>query len=316
MRRVHLQREDYTVGWICALPIEKAAAIAALDGPQHDPPSIPRDDGNSYTFGRMGIHNVVIASMPLGEYGTTTAAVVAQSMMRSFTLRFGLMVGIGGGAPGPSADIRLGDVVVGTSVIQYDYGKRTRDDQLVKTSDPKKPPLMLLNAISTLQANHISKGTGSMLKFLADIISECPPQFSFPGSDRDHIFESGYDHPEGQNSCDLCDPHKRKTRVPRDEDLPAVHYGLIASANQVMKHGSTREKLHKELKALCFEMEAAGLTGHFQCLTIRGICDYSDSHKSKEWQPYASATAAAYAKELLSVIHGSDVADGTLERQY
>jgi hypothetical protein len=46
-------------------------------------------------------------------------------------------------------------------------------------------------------------------------------------------------------------------------------------------------------------MEAAGLMDIIPCLPIRGICDYSDSHKSKEWQKYAAATAAAYAKELL-----------------
>lgn len=42
----------------------------------------------------------------------------------------------------------------------------------------------------------------------------------------------------------------------------------------------------------------------FPCLVIRGICDYADSHKNKMWQPYAAATAAAYAKELLLVIPG------------
>jgi hypothetical protein len=46
----------------------------------------------------------------------------------------------------------------------------------------------------------------------------------------------------------------------------------------------------------------------FPCLVIRGVCDYADSHKNKRWQPYAAATAAAYAKELLSVIPGADVA--------
>ena len=50
-------------------------------------------------------------------------------------------------------------------------------------------------------------------------------------------------------------------------------------------------------------MEAAGLMDNFPCLVIRGICDYSDAHKNKKWQPYAAATAAAYAKELLGVIH-------------
>ena len=53
---------------------------------------------------------------------------------------------------------------------------------------------------------------------------------------------------------------------------------------------------------MCFEMEAAGLMNDFGCLVIRGICDYADSHKNKKWQPYAAATAAACAKEILSVI--------------
>ena len=60
---------------------------------------------------------------------------------------------------------------------------------------------------------------------------------------------------------------------------------------------------------LCFEMEAAGLMNNFPCLVVRGICDYADSHKNKQWQPYAAATAAAYAKELLSVIPSAEVAE-------
>jgi nucleoside phosphorylase len=51
---------------------------------------------------------------------------------------------------------------------------------------------------------------------------------------------------------------------------------------------------------MCFEMEAAGLMNHFPCLVVRGICDYSDSHKNKQWQGYAAMTAAAYAKDLLT----------------
>ena len=54
-------------------------------------------------------------------------------------------------------------------------------------------------------------------------------------------------------------------------------------------------------------MEAAGLMDSFPCLVIRGICDYADTHKNKEWQPYAAATAAAYAKELLRTIPGSQI---------
>jgi nucleoside phosphorylase len=52
-----------------------------------------------------------------------------------------------------------------------------------------------------------------------------------------------------------------------------------------------------------------GLMDTFPCLVIRGICDYADSHKNKRWQSYAAATAAAYAKKLLSVIPAQTIAD-------
>jgi hypothetical protein len=75
----------------------------------------------------------------------------------------------------------------------------------------------------------------------------------------------------------------------------------------VMRHGVTRDRLRRELDVLCFEMEAAGLMDQFPCLVIRGICDYADSHKNKRWQAYAAATAAAYAKEIVSIIQGNQV---------
>jgi nucleoside phosphorylase len=66
-----------------------------------------------------------------------------------------------------------------------------------------------------------------------------------------------------------------------------------------MKDALIRDKLSAEKGVLCFEMEAAGLMNHFPCLVIRGICDYSDTHKNKKWQGYAAMAAAAYAKDLL-----------------
>jgi nucleoside phosphorylase len=79
-----------------------------------------------------------------------------------------------------------------------------------------------------------------------------------------------------------------------------------------MRHGLTRDRLRRHLNVLCFEMEAAGLMNRFPCLVIRGICDYADSHKNKRWQPYAAATAAAYAKELLCTIAGKQIAETRL----
>ena len=132
-------------------------------------------------------------------------------------------------------------------------------------------------------------------------------EFTYRGQDQDRLFDALSDHYGLDNACDNCEISELVTRLARDRHDPVIHYGLIASGNQVIKHGGTRDKLGQELGILCFEMEAAGLMDNFPCLVIRGICDYADSHKSKQWQGYAAAAAAAYAKELLSVIHPNQV---------
>jgi hypothetical protein len=111
-----------------------------------------------------------------------------------------------------------------------------------------------------------------------------------------------YDHVDTGSTCKQCDISKLVKRHARDDTNPIVHYGTIASGNRVMRHGTTRDRLRREFDILCFEMEAAGLMNNFPCVVIRGVCDYADSHKNKRWQEYAAATAAACAKELLSII--------------
>ncbi|RYP20808.1 hypothetical protein DL767_009393 [Monosporascus sp. MG133] len=131
--------------------------------------------------------------------------------------------------------------------------------------------------------------------------------FGYQGAEHDQLFEATYDHERG-DTCDECDQDRVVERLPaRTDSAPRIHYGNIASGNEVMKHGVTRDRIASEEGVICFEMEAAGLMDSFPCLVIRGICDYADSHKNKRWQPYAAATAAAFAKELLGVINKQEV---------
>jgi hypothetical protein len=110
------QREAYTVGWVCALPIELAAAQEMLDE-EHEDLEQDENDSNLYSFGSIGGHKVVLACLPAGQTGTNSAAAVAMQMKATFKgIRFGLMVGIGGGVPSGEVDIRLGDVVVSQPV--------------------------------------------------------------------------------------------------------------------------------------------------------------------------------------------------------
>lgn len=297
-----LSHDDYNVGWICALPIEMAAAKAMLNDIHGGLPG-DSNDSNTYTLGSIGMHNIVIACLPSGHYGTNNAATVANNMHRSFpSIQIRLMVGIGGGAPG-KVDIRLGDVVVGDKVVQHDFGKTVHDGSFERTGILTRPPQEIMTAVSKLRSDHESSRS-QIRSILSEMLERYPSmaKYAYPGSLQDKLYENTYDHAQALSSCDQCDPSKLVNRPGRDTTDPRIHYGVIASGNQVIKHAKTRDKLAQELDVLCFEMEAAGLMGSFPCLVIRGVCDYSDSRKNKQWQEYAAAAAAAYAKELLSVI--------------
>lgn len=371
--------EKYTIGWISALSIELTAARLFLER-KHDPPNpdkINKDDSNVYTLGEINGHNIVIAVMPHGEYGTTTAASVALNMLHSFpNLRVALMVGIGGGAPTPEKDIRLGDVVVSIpkdgkgGVYQYDFGKRIQDREFQTTGHLNQPPYAVLTAVSQLISDYHLEGQ-KIDKAIECILDEKPKLrklYGRPPPDADVLYASHVVHPvDGKSSsckevCMTQSPEiigarkrvashadspdypdkRRRTSTSHERDLdpatfmpdgddkdqrvrddrkearlsrtihrsqkgiedddPAIHYGLIASGNSLMKDASMRDELATKVGVLCFEMEAAGIMNNLPCLVVRGICDYSDSHKNDEWHGYAAMTAAAYTRDLLRVM--------------
>ncbi|KAL4890101.1 hypothetical protein BDV59DRAFT_195221 [Aspergillus ambiguus] len=308
-----LSHDAYSVGW-----------VALLDEEHERLPPGPKDD-NTYLLGLMGRHNVVIAFPGSGVFGTSAATRTATNMIRTFrNIRFCLMVGVGGGAPNPPdpedplKDIRLGDVVVSSpkgshgGVLQYDMGKWEDGAEFTIKSHLNKPPNILLSAIELLKSDH-DFGEGEMMKYIehmAEKSTKLPAlkDYRFPGRDEDRLFKVGSFH-AGGDDCSNCDVMGLEKRLERKSDEPLVHYGLIASSNAVMRSAQRRDELRDAWGISCFEMEAAGLMDNFPCLVIRGICDYSDGHKHKFWQPYASVVATAYAKDLLRVIHPEEVAD-------
>lgn len=299
MSRRRCSPEEYTVGWISALPVELEAATQMLNEVHQDCDQGP-GDANLYTLGSMGSHDVVIACLPTGSTGTNMAAAVAGQMKSKFSsLQFVLMVGVGGGAPSSLADVRLGDVVVSQpltgrgGVVQYDFGKSTPSG-FVRTGFLNAPPTRLLSALAKLQAKpSLKEGMLRAATQFQHLRQGLP----------DVLFEAAYAHEKGEHDCVFCDDSRILSRLARNSPESVIHYGVIASGNLVIRDGVARDQLSAELGGvLCFEMEAAGLMNVFPCLVIRGICDYADSHKNKKWQPYSAAMAAAFAKELLRVL--------------
>lgn len=307
-----LSANDYSVGWICAVPVEYVAAQVMLDEVHKRPGTLARSDGNDYVFGRVGEHNVVVTVLSSGGYGTTSATKVAADMQASFpSVKHGLMVGIGGAAPTPKNDVRLGDIVVSVpgngrpGVFQYDYGKDVQGWEFETTGTLNQPPRILLNAVAGLRADHDSASGGHRLEDAVNKVFEKRPHlrknYQRPGPEADHLFKSSVTHATscGADQCSYGNPVHLEERSERArKGRSEIHYGLIASANQVMKNALVRDRWASK-GVLCFEMEAAGLMNDFPCLVVRGLCDYSDTHKNKIWQGYAAMVAAAYAKDLL-----------------
>lgn len=149
----------YTVGIVCALPLELLAVRALFDQTHHDLP-LSAADSNYYALGSIGRHRVVAACLPDGEYGTKSVTDVALNLKRSFTsVKLCLLVGIGGGVPSCRNDIRLGDVVVSEptdispGVMQYDMGKALQNGVFEQKGILYPPPRLVMTTLSSLKSD-------------------------------------------------------------------------------------------------------------------------------------------------------------------
>jgi nucleoside phosphorylase len=234
---------DYTIGFICALSVESVALRAFLDEEHAGLSHVAAEDHNAYILGRMGQHKVAIAVLP-AEVGLASAAGVAKDMLHTFTnLRFGLLVGIGGGAPSQAQDrdVRLGDVAVSYpsnghgGVFQYDFGKTIQDRKFEHTAILNQPPELLRATVTALRADYEFKGHSLQHVIEAALVKNkrLRKRYSKPDKDTDVLYVSEFTHGErGQECSKVCRDGMvivRKERTDEDDD-PAIHYGELLSS--------------------------------------------------------------------------------------
>ncbi|KAF6819832.1 ankyrin repeat protein [Colletotrichum plurivorum] len=277
----------YSVGWICPLEVEQIAAIKMLDETHESVPQSSTDH-NVYKLGSINGYNIVIAG--LHGPGNVAAATVVTQMRTTFpNLRYGLLVGIGGGVPVTTDHgiIRLGHIVVSkptgihSGTVKYDHGKAI-DGVFERTGALAPPPALLLNAAQSLATHRTMADTDPLEEHIKriDTSRKKLSHFQFPGVEKDHLYPlASANHDDG------------------DSDI-VIHRGTIASGGLVVKDASLRDGLARQHGILCFETEAAGVLEDFHCIVIRGIADYCDSRKNNDWHGYAAAVAAAYGREL------------------
>lgn len=294
----------YTIVWIAPLEIEYQAALHILDHVHAGRFRASQGDDYVYRAGDINGHNIVVATLPAGqEYGTGSAAALASQIKKFFpNLWLGLLVGVAAGLPNlakrPPLDIRLGDVLVGLPIgesaglIAYDLGKETTDGfqllqcgRVLASTNP-----LIRSAIGNIKV--MAPNDADIFLPIYETIKNkehASGTFADPGQKEDVLYQTS-----GQGV---------EERVVREERAAGkrtrVWYGSIGSGDKLVKNARKRNELRDTYNIIGLEMEAAGTMNRIPVGVIRGVCDYGDERKNKQWQPYAAAMAAAYAKAII-----------------
>ncbi|RGP58838.1 hypothetical protein FLONG3_11359 [Fusarium longipes] len=245
--------------------------------------------------------------------GIADAATVAANCGKSFPgIKLALVGGVCGVVPFKlnKDEVVLGDVIISDGIIQYDFGPQLpdrfarKDTVLDSLGRPNQEIRGVLAKIKSLR--HRRQFSAKIVEYLDVLRQEPEPRAEYPGVMADRLFEASYRHTEDQKSCVQlgCNGElvlRGRLETAGVHTMPAVHFGLMASGNLVMKSGEDRDRIAAQEDIIAFAMEGAGAWDSFPCIVVKGACDYADSHKSKIWQRYAAATAAACAKAFLSL---------------
>lgn len=277
-------RDGFTIAVLCALPREANAVMALLDEEWEDAAQKygkSANDDNSYTFGLLGGKPIVLAYASMGK---VAAANVSKDLTTSFSnISLLLVVGVCGGAPKnpeTNVEVQLGDIIISTQVIQGDFGrvyergferKTEIEDTLGRASREIRG---FVTKLSTLHAEtRITKRTNEYLI----------------NTFRHTVYRKRF-------HC----PAKVEEELSKQQSLQhvALHFGRIMSTDSVIKSAPYRDDAILRERAVAFEMESAGTWENAPTLLLKGVCDYADSSKNKDWQDFAALSAASCAKAI------------------
>lgn len=298
-----LDPAHYTVALIAPLEIEARAALSFFDEIHDGYFPVARGHDYVFTAGKVCGHHVILATLPPGQpYGTGSAGALAGQVKMCFpNLWFGLLVGVAAGLPdltrSPPRDIRLGDVLVAlpegesAGLVAYDLGRDIGEDSLQLLHGGHalaKTETVIRSAIGSIKLKAPRDADVFLVHYRQMLESQDDDGiFVDPGQEQDILYDLGV---------------KIDRRLRPDHRRTRVWYGPIGSGEKLMRNPTRRDELRDRHGIIGLEMEAAGTMNTIPVGVIRGVCDYADSHKNKDWQPYAAAMAAAYAKVVLQTI--------------
>lgn len=232
-----------------------------------------------------------IAVAVLAEMGNTLSGVTSTDFMRSIDATHTIMVGIAGGCPLPTnaqEDIRLGDVVIGQSIMEIDFLKRKPDGSIEYRDSPQKVSYSLTQMVRNLQSHLKGFDTGW--------VSYRNEAFKAYGLSTDALPPDVLLGADGEPVVRLSDPRRLMSPT-------VVHFGRVGAGDTLLKDPVVRDELRAKYGILAVEMESAGLrdagwSRSQEIGVVRGIVDYCDGHKNDDWHIIGALNAAAVTRLL------------------
>ncbi|KAF4549452.1 Hypothetical protein D9617_21g096730 [Elsinoe fawcettii] len=337
-------RSIFQVAIMCALPLEADAVIAALDKVESNTAQkygAAQEDSNSYTIGEMSGHPVVVVHFE--GMGKVAAAKATANANHSFpNLKLVLLAGICGGVPvtPDGKQIYIGDLILSTSIKQYDFGR-----QLVGRFEAKRgadainprPLEGVRSLLKMLDTTHHRKTLQEDINATMDLLARQSTCYAWPDSDGRSYFPSHHHHKHSvvtttADPCDcqtggVCDIACKTSCVDLKCDSASmvvrcetcrssrstcrhdaqIMFGIVGTGDTVFKSGTHRDQESKSHNLIAFAMEAAGPWEYLPTIVVKAVCDYADGHKIKEWQHYAAGIAAAGVKAILKHWRRSEI---------
>ncbi|XP_015123699.1 uncharacterized protein LOC107045831 isoform X4 [Diachasma alloeum] len=310
-----------TIAIITAQYCEKLAVDSMIENKETFVRYTTVGESNVYTLGNIGAHRIVCTKLPTVGHtreAMTAAGNTTTRLLGTFQkVDYVFLVGVGGGVPhytDYNKHVRLGDVVVSHPtplnnkyVYIYCEGAKSNEDESyhfdTKEYCPSNLGIQEISQTLKTQAdeessppwrNYLKEGLENLGNLQSQHDFQRPPD----ESDKLYMAIGERDIIEVEHPAAPQDTAKRT-------NCPKIHLAPVASGRIVSRDDQLRQIFASRFGCLAFDAEMDAVVESIlgNCrdsfAVVRGIADYKDGARGKEWQPYAALAAASVVKSII-----------------
>ncbi|UYV69513.1 hypothetical protein LAZ67_6003863 [Cordylochernes scorpioides] len=324
-----------TIAIITAHFWEKVAVDAMIDNKDTYVKYKTEGESNVYTLGNIGNHRVVSTKLPASGHfrsATIAAGSTTTRLLGTFQkVEYVFLVGVGGGVPhytDASKHVRLGDVVISAPPVgindNYIYmycerikgspegnGPSTSPERYnIKTWSPPNFEIQHVAHQLWIHGCHYpeERPWEAYIENALRTLQSQEADFTRPPSHTDKLFMAL----GGKDLIEVNHPQPPTGNDPRSYNMPVLHFGAVGCGRTLLRDDARRMEFAAQHGIVAFDTEFDAVVESIygnrkdNYVFIRGIADYKDGSKKKDWQPHAALCAAGVMKAIIMTLDPID----------